>query len=534
MVERINIEAAKNWLDSLSSGVVGEGLAQRWEHFAATDRPVVTFYGSYDTGKSSLLRRLLIELGEVVPPWLTISARHETFEVSEISAAGCVLRDTPGFVTGGTDARAEMNTALASEAIALTDVAIVALPPQLATAEHSILAQLAQQNWAGNSLWFVVSRFDEAGVDPDDDPDGYRLLGEHKTVELRKALTLGDEVPVYVISQDFAQMAGADRNPDPSIWNETRDWDGVSSLVTAVEGLAKSELSIIRESAAQRFWGTAAQRALEQLRRELQSHLENTAVSDASEQQRTSWLAQVDSLTRAYEADLRGRIAAVVGDALDSPDPAKRFAQAAKNSVGAWHASCERDVNKLLRTVSESMVTNRARPDWERFDEMVASLRRKPSSPDDSLVFSPVVGQVGAAVLDAMREFEKTRKLKLPPAEKAALAAVAKADRIAAASAGLKIMVEVAQIAEQFVNRQRAAAAAVQQRAILQTELAAAGEQAASVALRSLDVIADDARAQIRNATAGQVDLRDNLHELVDKLRFHIETGANLLAENAR
>ncbi|MBY4130966.1 GTPase domain-containing protein [Rhodococcus fascians] len=529
MISRIDIEATKSWLDGLSSGVVGEGLAHRWDQFAATDRPVVTIYGSYDTGKSSLLRRLLIELGEVVPPWLTISARHETFEVSEISAAGCVLRDTPGFVTDGKDARAEMNTALASEAIALTDVAIVALPPQLATAEHSILRELAQQNWAGNSLWFVISRFDEAGVDPDDDPEGYRSLGEHKTVELRKALSLGDEVPVYVISQDFAQMAGADRNPDPSIWNETRDWDGVSSLVAAVKDLANSETQGIRESAAQRFWGNAAQRALEQLSRELQSHVENTAVSDASEQQRASWLAQVDSLTRAYEADLRGRMAAVIGDALDSPDPAKRFAQAAKVSVGAWHASCERDVNKLLRTVSESMVTNRARPDWERFDGMVASLRRKPSSPADSLVFSPVVGQVGAAVLDAMREYEKTRKLKLSPAEKATLAAAAETNRIAAATAGLKIVVEVAKIGEQFVNQQRAAAAAVQQHALLKTELAAAGEQAASVALGSLDAIADDARAQIRNTTADQVDLRVSLHQLVENLRSNIETGTRLL-----
>ncbi|MDI9895991.1 hypothetical protein QM797_14795 [Rhodococcus sp. IEGM 1381] len=79
-------------------------------------------------------------------------------------------------------------------------------------------------------------------------------------------------------------------------------------------------------------------------------------------------------------------------------------------------------------------------------------------------------------------------------------------------------------IAEQFVKKQRAAAE-VQQRALSQTELAAAGEQAASVALGSLDAIALDAHAQIRNSTADQVDLRVSLHQLVENLRSNIETG---------
>jgi hypothetical protein len=262
MSEHIDVEAAKTWLDAMPGGEIGGRLAQRWQRFAAIDAPVVTIYGSYDTGKSSLLRRLLIELGQAVPSWLTISARHETFEVNEIRAAGCVMRDTPGFVSDGSDARAEMNTELASEAIALTDVAIIAVPPQLATAEYPTLRELVQQDWAPGSLWFVISRFDEAGVDPDDDPDGYRALGERKTLELRNALGLGDNVPVYVVCQDFAQMAGAERNPDPDVWDESREWDGISELVAAITDLGNSSSSDIRQSAAQRFWGNAVQQAL--------------------------------------------------------------------------------------------------------------------------------------------------------------------------------------------------------------------------------------------------------------------------------
>lgn len=533
MSKQIDVEASKAWLDGLPGGEVGRRLAQRWQQFVAIEEPVVTIYGSYDTGKSSLLRRLLIELGEVVPSWLTISARHETFEINEIRAAGCLLRDTPGFVSEGTDARAEMNTALASEAIALTDVAVVALPPQLATAEYPILRELVQQDWVRNSLWCVISRFDEAGVDPDDDPDGYRALAEHKTLELRRALNLGNDVPVYVVSQDFAQMAGSERNPNPSVWNESRDWDGVSELVAAITGLGSSSGSDIRQGAAQRFWGNSVRLALEQLRRDFQSHLDNAAVSDESDQRRTSWLAQVDTLTRASEADLRGRISAAVGDAVDSPDPAQSFAQALKTSVGAWHAACERDINRLLRSVGETIATDRTRPEWERFEDMAASLRREPSnsdsSPNDALIYAPVIRQVGDAVLNALRDYENTRGLKLASKTLGSAGAAPGANRISAAAAGVAVISELAVIAEQLVNRQRAAVAAIRQRARLQSELFAAGEQATSLALDALDDLADDARQRIIEATADQADLRDGLHHLVGKLRSHIDSGERLL-----
>ena len=126
-----------------------------------------------------------------MPDWLTISARHETFEVNEVHAAGCLLRDTPGFVTGAADARADMNTHLANAAVDLTDVAIVTVTPQLATAEFPALQALVRRGLDPGSLWFVISRFDEAGVDPESDREGYRELAQRKTDELRRALESG-------------------------------------------------------------------------------------------------------------------------------------------------------------------------------------------------------------------------------------------------------------------------------------------------------------------------------------------------------
>lgn len=262
--------------------------------------------------------------------------------------------------------------------------------------------------------------------------------------------------------------------------------------------------------------------------------MENAAVSDEGEQRRASWLAQLDTLTRAAEADLRGRVSAAVGDAVDSPDPAQSFAQALKTSLGAWYAAFKRDIDKLLRSVGDTVATERMRPDWQRFEEMAATLRHEPPgpepAPDDELIYAPVVRQVGDAVLNALRHYEQSRGLKLTSPASGALGTSSGVDRMAAAAAGVSAIAELAVIAEQFANRQRAANAAVQQRAQLQSELVSVGEEATALAQKALNDLADDARQRISEATADQVELRDGLRHLVDELRNHITSGEALLS----
>lgn len=532
MSDRIDIDAARAWLDSLPGGAIGGRLAESWQRFAATDVPVITVYGSYDTGKSSLIRRLLIELGQVVPPWLTISARHETFEVNEIRAGGCMLRDTPGFVVEGSDARAELNTELASEAIGLTDVAIVTVPPQLATAEYPVLSRLVQQDWTPGSLWFVISRFDEAGVDPDDDPDGYRELGTRKTAELQEALQLDPRVPVHVVCPDFAQMAGAERNADPSIWDDTREWDGIAGLLKAISEIAATgSNSELRHSAAQRFWRHAVEQALGQLRKELATHLENAVVSDEGDQRRASWLAQLETLTNAAEADLRGRVSAAIGDAMDAPEPGHGFGESLKTSIGAWHSACERDIDKLLHSVGDTISTERARPDWKQFEDLAWELRQGPpnskAAEEQALKYSPVVRQVGDAVLIALRHYEESSGLKKLSKASSQAGAAPGSGRIAAAAAGIALLADLTAIAEQQANKQRAAE---RQRAELHSGLMAAGEQATTIGITALTSLVDHARQRIIDVTADQADLRQGLHRLVEELRGLVASGEALLA----
>ena len=65
----------RSWLSEASGADEVEGLDSQWADFASNTQPVVTLFGAYDTGKSSIIRRLLVDSGKPIPEWLTVSAR---------------------------------------------------------------------------------------------------------------------------------------------------------------------------------------------------------------------------------------------------------------------------------------------------------------------------------------------------------------------------------------------------------------------------------------------------------------------------
>ena len=162
----------------------------------ASERPVVTLFGAYDTGKSAILRRLLVEQSLEVPEWVTISARHETFEVGTVEFRGIALRDTPGVAPGAEDARGVANTGHALAAVELTDVLVVVMNPQLPTAERDLMLGVLAGDWPAGSMVLVISRFDDAGVSPEYDLDGYHELAERKVNELEGVSRLDAAMPV--------------------------------------------------------------------------------------------------------------------------------------------------------------------------------------------------------------------------------------------------------------------------------------------------------------------------------------------------
>jgi hypothetical protein len=54
--------------------------------------------------------------------------------------------------------------------VGLTDLLLVTLNPQLATGERPELLSVLAQEWPEDGIWFLISRADEGGVDPEFDP----------------------------------------------------------------------------------------------------------------------------------------------------------------------------------------------------------------------------------------------------------------------------------------------------------------------------------------------------------------------------
>lgn len=110
--------------------------ASRWAEHAGRDKVEITFLGPYSSGKSSLLRRLVVDSGAPTPEWLTVSARRETFELNAIDVGDLTFTDAPGFAAGN-----DLHDELAQDALALSDAFLFVVPPQLLTTKRELWAR---------------------------------------------------------------------------------------------------------------------------------------------------------------------------------------------------------------------------------------------------------------------------------------------------------------------------------------------------------------------------------------------------------
>jgi hypothetical protein len=230
-----------------------------WKALDAVDRPMVTVFGPYDSGKSTLLKRLLVDAGVDVPSWLTVSARRETFEIKEVDALGCRFRDTPGISGGNTE-----HEQLAREAVTLSDVILLVVPPQLLTGDREVvLSVLSGETFRRGGLSMaravltVIAKLDEGSVDPTDDRGGYDDYVDRKRTEWAHLLEaagvdLGGGM-VFTVAADPFQRVGNAASPSRSDYREEyRDWDGMEVLASALQHLS-GKLKSLRVASHQRF-----------------------------------------------------------------------------------------------------------------------------------------------------------------------------------------------------------------------------------------------------------------------------------------
>lgn len=531
-----SIEAFRSWLREVSGDERVEQLNLVWADFAGRKQPVVTLFGAFDTGKSSILRRLLVDSNHPLPEWLTTSARHETFDSQLIDVEGYAVRDTPGLSPEGTDARSLENTRVARESLGLTDVLTLTLNPQLATGEREELIEILSDEWPTSSVWFLISRADEGGVDPTLDPTGFDEWSQRKREELKHSLNLADDVPIYVVVPDYGQIAAFEADPEPSIWDDSRQWDGMDGLRTALEALADEDLRVSRKAAERRFWRGAVNERLEDVRRKLANLATSRDTATTSLQKRDVFLNHLDSLLDAAEVSIEGTAEDAIRRVLVSP---QIDASSIQNTVDPvleewWHEQ-QAELSRIRQDSTRTFDQQREGRAWSTFESLYSTrLGSAPEGIPAAQIFTPRFDKLGRKAVDGLKAADAVRKAQRKvkkPAEAAEVAesALDLGQFAGIGAAALPFVVELAGVVEDIVQTSIEKARQRARRQQLETEVSRIVKDAAKNAMKRLAPDIETLRQEISAQTIGQHEV-DDLDAAVDLATKIVARGDELVS----
>ncbi len=352
----------------------------RWDDLRSSEDLRTVIFGAYDAGKSTLLKRLLVDAGTEVPEWLTISGRRETFEVQSVQTVeGVMFVDTPG-LSGGNDEHERISL----DAMQLADAYLWVLPPQLVTADKQTFLDFASGRHFGGNLpasivadatIAVVARMDEAGIDPADNPDGFHDLAAKKATELQALLHAGrveaDLRAVRCVSADPYQEVGNDPSPESELYDHGRDWDGVEALTLSLRSMLK-ERDILRAAAGARFVSRLASQARERLR-DLIAKAEDALEACVNEIEFNRLIEQrLNALKRQAEAELhRGVEEALLHISRLGAESVANGGSTIEDSlsrvVDEWSDSCLADYRRLAMEAEVELKERMTRPSFAEF-----------------------------------------------------------------------------------------------------------------------------------------------------------------------
>jgi hypothetical protein len=400
-----------SWVEEVRGAEVSARLQGEWAEFSQIGRPVATLFGAYDTGKSSILRRLAVEAGVKIPDWLTVSARHETFTANLLLVDDFWLRDTPGLSPDGQDLRSVGNSSTAREMVGLTDLLLVTLNPQLATGERPDLLSVLAQEWPEDGIWFLISRADEGGVDPEFDPDGFAFWSELKRTELRESLHLDDSARIFTVVPDFGQAGSFSSDPDPHLWDQTRQWDGMRELQAALREWASRDHAVARSAAEVRFWKNVVSATLAELRLEQSNLKTSTDVAQAALRRRDLLLRQLNTLQMSAEATIEAAIGEAIRRLLTLAEVDTAVIQESVEPVlEEWWDKQHAELAKIGQDAITSFAQQRERPAWQVLESVYGSFTTPDVTTSTAPRFSPLATNLLQRATESLHEVDEVRR----------------------------------------------------------------------------------------------------------------------------
>jgi predicted GTPase len=215
--------------------------------------PALAVLGDYNSGKSSLIRRIMVDSGRQPREVFDIRASPATATAVRHRFAGFELVDTPGLQSGE-----DGHDTAASEAIVEAALVFVVVHINLLVGDTAMLEDLARGADTiaakGGRTVFLVNRCDELGEYPLTAPEAFLNLQDRKRAELRAAFAArGVEIGtdrVHCLSGDPFGLVGADPAAQAGSFDANRLWDGVDALTGVLSGLSGEQLSAAASSAA--------------------------------------------------------------------------------------------------------------------------------------------------------------------------------------------------------------------------------------------------------------------------------------------
>lgn len=526
-------DGLRSWVSEASGAESVEQLDSVWEEFAARKQPVVTLFGAFDTGKSSILRRLLVDSGEQVPDWLTISARHETFSDQLVDVCGCTVRDTPGLSPDGVDARSLENSRVARATLGLTDVLLVTLNPQLPTGERAELLDVLAEGWPKSCVWFLISRADEGGVDPTLDADGFDEWVERKRQELRDSLALDGATPIYVLVPDFGQRGAFVTDPQPSTWDLSRPWDGMDQLRAALLDLTARDLAESRKAAERRFWRTAVNERLADVRTELDDLRTSCDTAAASLRRRNLFLQQLESLVNAAQVSLEGAVEDAIRRVIMQPQIDAGLIQNTVDPVfRQWWQAQQAALTQIRQDAIRAFDQEREGRGWATFESLYSSLSSpNPEDTSGARSFTPQFEKLGRKAVEALKAVDGVRRAhpKAAPVAERTKPAPDLAKVAGVATALLPLVVDLAGMIEDKVQKEGDRARERARRQQVEDEVTRIVKAAAEQTLQDLTPDVDALRHEISEQTIEQAQV-DDLSSAAAEASDLVTRGEELLS----
>ncbi len=234
-------------------------------------KPVFAVVGDYNSGKSSLIRRIVVDDGRSAPATFDIRATPATTAATRYGFAGFDLLDTPGLQSGH-----DGHDAAAFDAVAEVALVFVVVQFNLLVGNTSLLEELLRGSERiaakGGRMVFLVNRSDETGVEPLAVPEAFLSRQDQKREELRAALAarsvdIGID-RIHCLSGDPFGLVAGDAAAASAHFDANRLWDGVDALTGALSALTGEQLSAAALSGALDAAVTGLARHEHTLRRE--------------------------------------------------------------------------------------------------------------------------------------------------------------------------------------------------------------------------------------------------------------------------